>query len=149
MEEIRIRLCQPEQVSIHLIGEEYFSTRSGLFFLTHARPYVGVDDVRFGYRLDCIVGDRTTPAGLLRTLLGPRQCIRLWLVASRGGDPYVCSQLSSSKHQRVGHIVSVSNKCNLQARYPTFQFPNREIVGHRLARMAVIGQTIDDRNTRE
>ena len=65
MEHDRIRLGQIEQRAIDLEGTEHLLARLGLFFLTHARPHVGVEDVRPARGRLGIVLDADAIAGVL------------------------------------------------------------------------------------
>ena len=53
------------------------------------------------------------------------------------------SQLCARKHQRVRDIISIAYKCYLQAVNAALGLPDGQIIGQRLAGMAVVGQSVD------
>ena len=58
------------------------------------------------------------------------------------------AQLRAGEHQRVRHVVAVADIGDLQPGDASLHFQHRQVVGHRLAGMAVIGKAVDDRNAR-
>src|SRR5581483_7554866 len=113
MHENGIALGAAEKRAVHLIGQEYFAALLGLGLLSHTGPHIGVDNVSLRCRLPGIVSYDASPTSFLTTFLGPDQRIGLWFVTGRSCDPDIRTQLRSGKHQRVGHIVAVTDECEL------------------------------------
>ena len=54
------------------------------------------------------------------------------------------AKLCAREHERVGNVVAIPDKRHLQFLETALGFPHGEIVGHRLAGMAVVGEPVND-----
>src|SRR5215471_13498140 len=142
-----VRLRSRKQLAVYLEGTKYLAPLFCLLLLPHACPGIGVDDIGAGYSLPWIVCDGATAPGLASAQRSPDDCVGFRLVLGWARDPNVRTELSTREHQGVRDIVSVTDKSDLETGNPALVLPHGQEVGHSLARMAVVGQAVDDGNT--
>ena len=137
-------LC--EQLVIHLESRKILAAFPGFGLLAHAGPDIGIDGVRATDRGQRIVSELDLGAGGRGNSERRRGDLRMRSVAFGGGNREFCAQAGCSQHQRVCHVVAITDISKVQlAHVPKF-FLKGEEVGKGLAGMLHVAQSIDDWN---
>ena len=141
-----VALRAAEKRCIHLIAAEDLIALLRFGFFAHARPDIGVDHVSSEDGFQRIVRQMAAATCLCAALTCPFDRLRLRFVPRWRRDPDVYPELSASEHERMRNIVPIPHKRDLQAFQIALGFPDGEVIRHRLTGMAVIRESIDDRN---
>ena len=115
----------------------------GLFFLPHADPDIGVEDVGAESSLLGIIGDGHRASGSFCT----RDEFGGWAVELGAGKAQLESEPCRGPDPRVAHVaVGITNEGDLESIQRPAKLFNREQVGENLAGMLLVGKGIDGRD---
>ena len=129
---------------VHLIRAENLAAHIRFVFLTHRGPDVCVDDVRVANGFRRVMCNFDGRAHLFR-----RGCDLLFrFVAGRTSDGKVDAEAAGGDHQRMGDIVSVTGKGEIQTLQIAESLTHREHVRERLAWVPQIAQRVHHRDPR-
>src|SRR3990170_4743766 len=139
----RLLAGHPEEVSVDAVLPERREAFPLLLFLSHARPYVGVQDVRPPGRLDRVPKHPHVPLpGRFRLPADLRgRLVPLWT-----GDAESEPQEMGGFHPGVRHVVAVPHKGDPHLVQLEAPLLGGHQVGENLARMVIVRQPVDHGN---
>src|SRR5712692_5169001 len=135
-----LRRGEAKQGVIDLVALEGLEPLLALGLLPHADPDVGIEHVGALGRFARVRGDAylaTQSAASLEHLWGG-------LITRRTGRPHPDPGQGGEEEQRVQDIVAVADPGELQTLELDAPLPEREEIGHGLARMLEVGEGVDD-----
>ena len=141
-----IRFCQCHHIAVDGIAGKCFLTYFFFCFLTHTCPGIGVNNVHTCNGFFWIVHNGNAAAGFCCILLCLCNDFRIWHIAFRTCNGYVHTNFSAANHQRMSHVIAVTNICKFDSFQMTFVFLNGNQVCNYLCWMIIICQAVDYRN---
>src|ERR687891_1100415 len=139
---------ESDRALVDSVGGQVGEAALPLLVLAHARPDVGVEDVRARGRRARLGGQRDRAPRRLGGSTGPADDLLRGLVPGRRRRHEVRAELGAGDHERVADVVPVAEVGDPDAFEGPESLPDRHDVGERLAGVELVRQPVDHRHVR-
>ncbi len=138
----RVRWGQGQKFVVHLVGSKLPQPLVAFGFLPHARPDIGVHDVRRFNRMGGGPVLKQAPLGHPLTIELKERIVES--VAVRSGQDEVHPELAAADRQRASDIVPVANERNRPPGELAKHLLHGEEIGQCLTGVIVVRKAVDD-----